>query len=81
MYSINTKGDFIMTVTNKTQNELENLYTKLKKVGKTPISKTEQTETYIVGEKTIEVSFDKQHKVALYIQYDENGTMEKVYRL
>lgn len=30
-----------MTVTNKTQNELENLYTKLKKVGKTPISKTE----------------------------------------
>ena len=70
-----------MTVTNKTQNELENFYAKLKKVGKTPISKTEQTETYIVGEKTIEVSFDKQHKVVLYIQYDENGTMEKVYRL
>ena len=70
-----------MTVTNKTQNELENLYAKLKKVGKTPISKTEQTETYIVGEKTIEVSFDKHHKVVLYIQYDENGTMEKVYRL
>lgn len=70
-----------MTVTNKTQNELENLYTKLKKVRKTSISKTEQTETYIVGEKTIEVSFDKRHKVALYIQYDENGTMEKVYRL
>lgn len=70
-----------MTVTNKTQNELENLYTKLKKVGKTPISKTEQTETYIVGEKTIEVSFDKQHKVVLYIQYDEKGTMEKVYRV
>ena len=70
-----------MTVTNKTQNELENLYTKLKKGGKTPISKTEQTETYIVGEKTIEVSFDKQHKVVLYIQYDEKGTMEKVYRL
>ena len=81
MYSINTKGEFIITVTNKTQNELENLYTKLKKVGKTPISKTEQTETYIVGEKTIEVSFDKQHKVVLYIQYDEKGTMEKVYRL
>ena len=57
------------------------MYTKLKKVGKTPILKTEQTETYIVGEKTIEVSFDKQPKVALYIQYDENGTIEKVYRL
>ena len=50
-------------------------------MGKTPILKTEQTETYIVGEKTIEVSFDKQPKVALYIQYDENGTIEKVYRL
>ena len=46
-----------MTVTNKTQNELENLYTKLKKVGKTPISKTEQTETYIVGEKKNNRSF------------------------
>ena len=57
------------------------MYTKLKKVGKTPILKTEQRETYIVGEKTIEVSFDKQHKVVLYIQYDEKGTMEKVYRL
>lgn len=70
-----------MTVINKTQNELENLYAKLKKVGKNPISKTEQTETYIIGEKTIEVSFDKHHEVALYIQYDEDGTMEKVYRL
>lgn len=40
-----------MTVINKTQQELKNLYDKLKKVVSKPISKTEQTEIYIVGEK------------------------------
>ena len=46
-----------------------------------PISKTEQTEIYIVGEKTIEISFDKNHNAVMYIQYDDNGKMEKVYKL
>ena len=58
-----------------------NLYDKLKKVVSKPISKTEQTEIYIVGEKTIEISFDKNHNVVMYIQYDDNGKMEKVYKL
>ena len=70
-----------MTVINKTQQELKNLYDKLKKVVSKPISKTEQTEIYIVGEKTIEISFDKNHNAAMYIQYDDNGKMEKVYKL
>lgn len=70
-----------MTVINKTQQELKNLYDKLKKVVSKPISKTEQTEIYIVGEKTIEISFDKNHNAVMYIQYDDNGKMEKVYKL
>ena len=70
-----------MTIINKTQQELKNLYDKLKKVVSKPISKTEQTEIYIVGEKTIEISFDKNRNVVMYIQYDDNGKMEKVYKL